>query len=184
MMEFITWLLLKIDPVLITPYRFFSSPMLGWWVGTSILALWAVLLGELTMVAAYRLNRQAMDKSTEKALYYQEQSLKAKQINDEKSYKMINKLANEAYGKSFFLSMAMGMGSLWPAFFAAAWLNERFKHIVFALPSWIGGFELNFLAPFIFIFIILRIFLYLSRPYIALLRAPAKNLSSNSFPHR
>jgi len=172
--------LLKIDPVLIAPYRFFSSPMVGWWIGTSILALWAILLGELTMVAAYRFNRHAMNKSSERALYYHEQSLKAKQAKDEKSYKMINKLANEAYGKSFFLSMAMGMGSLWPAFFAAAWLNERFGDIVFALPLWAGGFELNFLAPFIFLYIAARILLNRARPYISLLKPPAGNVSSSS----
>lgn len=33
----------------------------------------------------------------------------------------MNKLANEAFGRGFFLKAAMGMASLWPAFLAAAW---------------------------------------------------------------
>ncbi|MDZ7665677.1 MAG: hypothetical protein U5K27_10195 [Desulfotignum sp.] len=71
--------------------------------------------------------------------------------------KGINKLANEAYGKSFFLLMAMGMAALWPAFFAVAWLDERFKDISFTMPAWAGGLELNFVAPFILIYIGMRI---------------------------
>ncbi|MFO7783062.1 MAG: hypothetical protein R6V25_00365 [Desulfatiglandales bacterium] len=172
----------KIDFVLIAPYRFFSNPMAGWWVGTFVLAFWATLLGELTLALAYRLNRHAMDKSAERSLYYHEQSLKAKQAKDEKSYKMINKLANEAYGKSFFLSMAMGMGSLWPVFFAAAWLNKRFGDFVFTLPAWAGGFELSFIAPFIILYIVVRIILYKARPYISLLKPPPRNLSSSPPP--
>ncbi|MBN1104592.1 MAG: hypothetical protein JXL84_14335, partial [Deltaproteobacteria bacterium] len=140
-----------------------------WWVGTFVLALWATLLGELASAAAYRVNRQAIEKSSKRALYYQEQSLKARQAKDEKAYKMINKLANEAYGKSFFLLMAMGMGSLCPAFLAAAWLNERFGEFVFSLPIWAGGFELNFLAPFIILYIAARILMKEVRPRISLL---------------
>ena len=116
-MEPITWLLTKIDPVLIYPYRWFENPMLGWWMGTFILALWASLLGELTLAAAYRLNRSHIARNLDRTSYFHLQSLKAKQAGDEKAYKGINKLANEEFGKSFFLFMAMGMASLWPAFF-------------------------------------------------------------------
>ena len=124
-MDAIARVLHKIDPVLIAPYRFFDDPMLGWWVGTFVLALWAAFLGELTLAVAYRVNRGPIARTSERTLYYHEQSLKAKQAKDEGAYKKINRLANEAYGKTFFLFIAMGMGSLWPAFFAAAWLNER-----------------------------------------------------------
>jgi len=41
--------------------------------------------------------------------------------------KAINRLANESFGRSFFLSAAMGMGALWPLFFAAGWLDLRYK---------------------------------------------------------
>jgi hypothetical protein len=90
-------------------------------------------------------------------MYYHEQSMKAKQAGDEKAFKGINKLANEAYGKSFFLLMAMGMAALWPAFFAVAWLEKRFGNIGFMMPDWAGGVELSFTAPFILIYILLRV---------------------------
>jgi hypothetical protein len=146
-----------IDPILIAPYRLVEDPMLGWWVGTLVLVWWVVLVGELTSAVVGRINRKPVSDSWGKTLYYHEQSFKAKAAGDEKAYRGINKLANEAYGKTFFLSIAMGMASLWPAFFAAAWLNLRFGHITFALPQWAGGVELNYLAPFIMLFIAVRI---------------------------
>ena len=173
-MEQITWLLTTIDPVLIYPYRLFENPMLGWWVGTFILALWASLFGELTLAVAYRINRRHIAKKLDQTTYYHLQSLKAKQAGDEKAYKGINKLANEEFGKSFFLFMAMGMASLWPAFFAAAWLNKRFGDIVFVMPKWAGGFELNFIAPFIILYIVARMIFSKLKPHIPLLNQASK----------
>lgn len=149
--------LVPLDPILVTPYRFFENPMIGWWVGTFVLAFWAVLLGEMTVALVSRINRKAIEHRWKETAYYHEQSLKAKAAGDENAYEGINKLANEAYGKSFFLYIAMGMASLWPAFFAAAWLNLRFGHLGFILPKWIGGLELSFLAPFVLLYIAVRI---------------------------
>ena len=178
-MDAIARVLHKIDPVLIAPYRFFDDPMLGWWVGTFVLALWAAFLGELTLAVAYRVNRGPIARSSERTLYYHEQSLKAKQAKDEGAYKKINRLANEAYGKTFFLFIAMGMGSLWPAFFAAAWLNERFGAIVFKLPHWAGRFELSFLAPFVLLYIAARVIFSKLRLYIPFLKPPRQEPSSS-----
>jgi hypothetical protein len=173
-MEQIAWLLTKIDPLLISPYRWFENPMLGWWAGTFILALWATLLGELTLAVAYRMNRSQIAKNWDRTAYYHLQSLKAKKAGDEKAYKGINRLANEQFGKSFFLFMAMGMASLWPAFFAAAWLNRRFGDIVFTMPKWSGGLELNFIAPFIILYIAARITFSRLRPYLPFLNHISK----------
>ena len=146
-----------IDPVLIYPYRLFDNPMVGWWVGTFCLAAWAVLIGEITMAIANRVNKATISSNLADTMYYHEQSMKAKQAGDDEAYKGINKLANESYGKSFFLLMAMGMAALWPAFFAAAWLDERFGGIKFTMPVWAGGLELSFVAPFILVYIFLRV---------------------------
>lgn len=155
-MDPIEILLKTIDPFLIQPYRMFENPMAGWWAGTGLLALYAVIIGELSLAFAYFINRTAVSENLKETLNFHEQSMKAKQAGDETAYQGINKLANEAYGKSFFLLMAMGMASLWPAFFAAAWLDKRFGDIVFTLPSWAGGLELSFLAPFILYYVSLR----------------------------
>lgn len=100
-MDSIQGILTFIDPVLIYPYRLFDNSMAGWWVGTFCLAAWAVLIGEITMAVVGRINRSAVSTNLDETMYYHEQSMKAKQAGDEKAYKGINKLANEAYGKSF-----------------------------------------------------------------------------------
>lgn len=155
-MDILTPILRYVDPVLIFPYRFFENPMSGWWAGTFCLSAWAVCLGEITMAVAGRINHKPISDNLDKTLYYHEQSMKAKAAGDETAYKGINKLANEAYGKSFFLMMAMGMATLWPAFFAAAWLELRFSDVLFSLPSWALGLDLSFIAPFILIYIFQR----------------------------
>jgi hypothetical protein len=157
-MDAITAILNTIDPVLIAPYRWFDNPLVGWWVGTLILALWAVLLGEASVAVAMRVNRRQIDRNSQETLYYHERSLSAKRSGDDSAYKGINKLANEAFGKSFFLLMATGMASLWPAFFAAAWLHLRFSGLQFPLPAWMGGIEFNFIAPFVLLYILSRMF--------------------------
>jgi hypothetical protein len=169
-MELFHRFLVTIDPFLIAPYRWFHDPMIGWWAGTFILALWAAFLGELTLAVGYRVNRGHMERKSEKTLYYHEQSLKAKQAGDDQAYKRINKLANEEFGKSFFLLVAMGMASLWPAFFAAAWLYERFGEIRFLLPSWAGGLQLNFIAPFVLLYVLARFIVAKLKPCIPFLK--------------
>lgn len=146
-------LLSPLDPILIYPYRLFENPMAGWWAGTFCLSLWAVFLGEATLGLANRMNHKAVATNLEETDYYHEQSMKAKQAGDDTAYEGINKLANEAYGKSFFLLMAMGMSALWPAFFGAAWLDYRFGDLCFVLPGWVGGLELSFLAPYILCYV-------------------------------
>jgi hypothetical protein len=151
-----TWLLLQIDGVLIAPYRWVPDPVAGWLLGTLALAAWAVLLGELSLTLAYRGNRSRVAELLETTRYYHERSLEARAAGERRSYRGINRLANEAYGKSFFLLLAMGMGSLWPLFLALAWLDRRFGDLSFPLPAWTGGLEVGFVLPFLGLYIATR----------------------------
>ncbi len=166
---FMEQLYIFVDPVLIAPYRWLGSALAGWWLGTLFLALWTALLSELTLGLAYYLNRRAVKEKSEKMMDYFKASVAARKEGDQSSYKSINKLANEYYGQSFFLQMAMGMGSLWPAFLAAGWLQMRFGEIRFALP--LVDFSLGFVAPFIILYIPARIlFSRLKRPLLSYIR--------------
>ncbi len=159
--------LTNIDPILIAPYRWFSNPLLGWTVGTFTLCLWAVLLGDLTILLAFKMNEKYIRNLLKNTDYYHEQSMKAKSMGDETAYRKINWLANEEFGKSFFALIAMGMGSLWPAFFAVAWLNERFGQMTFfVLPQWAGGYQINFIGPSLGLYIIARYAYTRSKKYI------------------
>lgn len=138
-----------VDGVLIGPYRWPADPLLGWWLGTAILAGWATLLGELTMLLVRRVNRRHVREVNDEVKRMQEASINALRGADKEAWRGINRLGNEAVGRAFFLQIAMGAGSLWPAFLAAGWLQMRFEGVPIYVPlfndSYIAGFLLCYL---------------------------------------
>ena len=184
-MAWIHGLLLQIDGVLIAPYRWVPDPVAGWFFGTLVLAAWAVLLGELSLALAHRGNRGRITELLERTRYYHEQSLKARGAGERRSYRGINRLANEAYGKSFFLLLAMGMGSLWPVFLAMAWLDRRFGDLYFQFPDWTGGLEAGFVVPFLGLYLLSRAAFSRLRPLVPVLLHASllrSRISSRSTP--
>jgi hypothetical protein len=144
-----------LDALLIAPYRWLGDPSWGWWLGTFVLGLWASLLGEFTLAVLYRANHRRIRQVAVEVNQRHNQSIRALKAGDEKAYKGINKLANEAFGRAFFLQIAMGMSSLWPAFFAVAWLQARFSEIDIPVPLF--GFGVNYVAGFIVCYLAARI---------------------------
>jgi len=119
------------------------------------------------VLLALKANERYIKRLLYKTDYYHRQSLKAKSMGHETAYKKINWLANEEFGKSFFTLMAMGMGSLWPVFFGGAWLNERFGQMTFiVLPQWMGGYHINFIGPFVALYIGARYTVSKSKPHL------------------
>jgi len=160
-MDFVSGFVEAIDYFLIAPYRWPGNPMIGWWAGTTILAVWAALLGKLTIALVFRVNRSHIKETVGEMAQRHSQSMNALKAGDRAAYKAINRLANEAFGKSFFLQVAMASASLWPIPCALAWLQIRFSSIRFPLL-----FDLPLIGdsvgyPFIFIplYILARIIL-------------------------
>jgi len=132
-MDFVNGLINSIDQFLIAPYRWPKNPMTGWWLGTAALALWATLSGKVTMALVMRMNLSHVKEGLAETGLRHTQSMNALKAGDKKSYKAINKLANEAYGKTFFLQIAMAAASLWPIPLALGWLQLRFSEVRFPL---------------------------------------------------
>jgi hypothetical protein len=148
--------LLKIvDAVLIAPYRWPADPVWGWWLGTFVLACWAVLIGELTLALVFRINRRHVDAANKEMQDRNRQAMNALKAGEKRIYKGLNDLANEAFGKAFFLQVAMGASSLWPAFLAAGWLERRFGEVPILLPGSMG--DVTYEAGFIAIYLMTRI---------------------------
>jgi hypothetical protein len=134
---------LYIDTLLIWPYRLIQSGLAGFWIGTAFLALWCVLLGELSMAAIFLWNREHYAEQTNEMVRMHNISVKAIQAKDKKSFKAANTFANEHFGKAFFAQAALFAVSLWPVPFALAWLAERFGGIdIPVIPSleWSMGY--------------------------------------------
>jgi hypothetical protein len=158
-MDFVTGLINSVDPFLIAPYRWPKNPMVGWWLGTAVLALWATLLGRLTMALVMRANLSHVKEGLAETSMRHTQSMNALKAGDKESYKAINQLANEAYGKTFFLQIAMAAATLWPIPLALGWLQLRFSDVRFPFPLDLPpvGNGVGYAFVFIPLYILVRI---------------------------
>ena len=150
-MDLIAWFVGKADLFLIAPYRWPENPVAGWWLGTSMLALWATILGEVTIALVSRVNRSHIREVAREMSERHDQSINALKAGDKDAYRAINKLAIEAYGRTFFLQLAMAASSLWPVPFALGWLQARFSEVTFLLPFKLPVVGERVTYPFIFI---------------------------------
>jgi hypothetical protein len=122
------------DLILISPYRWSGNPVLGFFLGTLVLSLWCVLIGKVTGVVVWSINRAHMESLERQTVTMHNLSLKAILFKDKASYTACNKEANEAFGRYFFAQLAAGAATLWPVPFALAWMETRFNEVTFPLP--------------------------------------------------
>jgi hypothetical protein len=93
----------------------------------------ALLVGELTISVVFLAARQRIDAATNEARHYQDLSAQALSAENKEAYRAANKLANDAFGRSFFMQIALSAAFLWPVFVALAWMNQRFADLEFPL---------------------------------------------------
>lgn len=125
------WML--VDPYIIWFYRLTGYAFADFLLGTFVLAWIALLVGEFTISMVFLVSKQRIDASTEESRHYQDLSAEALSAGDKEAYRAANKLANDAFGKSFFMQIALSAAFLWPVFVALAWMNQRFAELEFPL---------------------------------------------------
>jgi hypothetical protein len=141
-----------VDPFLIWFYRLTGNAFPDFVIGTTVLAFFAVLIGEFCISLAFLAARKKIDKTSKEVVHYQNLSMKAIASGDKSSYTAANKLANDAFGKSFFLQISLSGAFLWPVFFAIAWMQPRFRDVEFQTPF--EGYTVGFLFFFVIIYIV------------------------------
>ncbi|MFO8032225.1 MAG: hypothetical protein R6U22_06750 [Desulfohalobiaceae bacterium] len=148
-----------LDLVLISPYRLPSNPISGFFLGTFVLCVWCILVGELTYRIASWVNKSHIRGFRKDMVKMHNLSLKALVLKDKEHYKACNQEANEAFGKYFFNMLTLGAAVLWPVPFALAWMNTRFGQFQFELlfPLPILGKSVGFAAVMIPMYILCRI---------------------------
>ena len=154
-MDFLADFWAGVDPLLIAPFRWPADPVAGWWLGTFVLAAWATLIGEITLAGVFRLNRRYVEELNQEMQDRHKQAMNALKAGEKRIYQGLNDLANDAFGKAFFLQIAMGASSLWPAFLAAGWLELRFGKVPIALPGGLG--HVSYLAGFTAAYLVVRL---------------------------
>jgi hypothetical protein len=120
-----------IDPLIIWLYRITGYTFVDFLIGTFVLAMIALVIGEFTISLAFLANRREIEKYSDEAVRFQNISVDAIEAGNKKIYKAANKVANEAFGKSFFQQIALSTGFLWPIPFALGWMQYRFADVDF-----------------------------------------------------
>jgi hypothetical protein len=124
----------NIDAFLIYFYRIAGDPLFGYFIGTWVLSILCVVVGEFTVSVAFRFNKAYIDQDNRQMVRMQNLSIRALIAKDKQSYTACNREANEAFGKVFFKQIALAAASLWPIPFALGWMQTRFANVEFLLP--------------------------------------------------
>ncbi|MEW6266877.1 MAG: hypothetical protein AB1641_27695 [Thermodesulfobacteriota bacterium] len=156
-------------------YRLPQAPVWGFYLGTFVLALVSVFLGDLALGLALRLDRKQLSRFNAEVVRLHNLSLEAIEAGDRDVYRASNRLANEAFGRMFFLQAAFSLASLWPLPFALAWMQYRFFEV--ELPLWATGFTLGYTGIFLPLYLLARILWVRFRPFIPFVRDNAKVLA-------
>jgi hypothetical protein len=141
-----------LDPFLIWFYRITGYALVDFFIGTFVLALIAVIIGEFSISAIFLATRKHIDQSTQDAIKYQNMSVDALAHANKPAYSAANKLANDAFGLSFFQQIALSAAFLWPIPFALAWMQYRFLGVDFPVPF--TGYSVSFVAVFVLVYLV------------------------------
>ena len=142
---------LYLDPYLIWFYRLSGSAEVNFLLGTLALAALALLLGESTSSLASLIVRKQFEQVAGEAKKYQDLSMEALKAGNRPAYEAANKVANEAFGKSFFMQLALSATFFWPIFLALGWMQYRFREMTFPLPF--ISFPIGYIGVFILLYI-------------------------------
>jgi len=145
------WIFLKLDPYLIWLYRITGYAWADFFFGTLVLAFIAVIIGEFTISLLFLAMRNHIDRINAEVDKYYQLSIEALKAGDKETYRSVNKLGNDAFGKSFFLQLGLSAARLWPAFIPLAWMQPRFAEVEFPIP--LTSISLGYMGVFILLYI-------------------------------
>ncbi len=140
------------DPYLIWFYRITGQAYVDFFIGTLVLAFLALIIGEYSISLVFLAIRKHLDRINQEAVRYQDLTVEALKAGDKPSYKAANKMANEAFGRVFFLQIALSAARLWPVPLVLAWMQYRFQQVEFHLG--LIPYSLGFTGVFILLYVL------------------------------
>lgn len=152
-------LILYLDTYFIQFYRMTDIPLADYFIGTFILALLSVVVGEATVLILKRVNGSHMEGLDRTLSEKHELSMQASRHENKPLYRQLNCEANEAFGKVFFNLFTFSAASLWSVFFALAWMQSRFNNVELAMPFQmpVVGDSAGYVFVFLLFYILSRI---------------------------
>ena len=117
------------------------------------------------MFLVFRANRSHLEDLDNRFTTLNRLTANAMEMGDKQSYKSLNKEANDTYGHVFFNRFGLSAASLWPVFFALAWMQERFADIAIPIP--LLGFKANYFVVFLLSYIAATILFRRTKRYLS-----------------
>jgi hypothetical protein len=142
------------DALCIAPYRLVGDPVIGFYLGTLVLALACLFCGKISQDMVWLWNRRHYEREEGEMIRMHNLSVTAIEAGDKAAYKAANREANEAFGKSFFAGAALFSVSVWPVPFALGWLDGRFSGVDVPL---LPGHTVRYNAVFLGFYILARL---------------------------
>jgi hypothetical protein len=144
-------LFLWMDPYLIWFFRLTDLAVVNFFIGTTVMAILALLLGKLGSALVLAAGSRYSHRLSGEAKKYQDLSHQALQVGDRPAYEAANELANEAFSKSFFLGVAQSAAFFWPVGLVLAWMQYRFLDLEL-LPIPGTNLSIGFVGVFILMY--------------------------------
>ena len=168
------------DAYIIYFFRLSTEPIIGFLLGIAALSLLCALIGNLTVLAATHVNGNYLIRQNREMVDMQNLSVKALVAKDKSAYKLLNREANDRFGKYFFAQINMSVSYLWPTPFALAWLDHRFAAVDFLLPFHIPGFgtSVGYTFSFIPMYILMSILFGKLKKHLPLFNSMTKYLAT------
>lgn len=179
MTQFLDTFFYHADSFLIFFYRITGQAPVDYFIGTFVLALICVMVGEVSISLAIKFNKSYLDDLNREVNEKEAMSIRAYKEHDKPSYKALNKEATDAWGKHFFTMVAYSAGILWPIPIALGWMQTRFNEVEFplALPlSLLFGKSVGYTFTFIPLYILCRIIFKYMRPWLPYFKGVQKLL--------
>ena len=154
-------LILFLDPFFILFYRMTDIPLADYYIGTFILALLSVIVGEITVLILKKANGSHMEELDRTLAEKHELSMQAGRNGKKSLYRQLNHEANEAFGKVFFNMFTFSAASLWFVFFVLAWMQSRFHEVELPIPFQMPvlGESVGYVFVFFVFYVLSRILL-------------------------
>jgi hypothetical protein len=149
---------LAIDPYLIWFYRLTGYSFVDFLLGTFVLAFITLLIGEFCISFVFLISRKRIAEVSDEVLRYQNLSVDAASVGNKTAYHAANTLANDAFGRTFFMQIAFSAAFVWPVFFALTWMGDRFADVEFRLlfTDYTVGYAYVFIPLFIAAYLIFK----------------------------
>ncbi|MFH1489927.1 MAG: hypothetical protein ABII06_13575 [Pseudomonadota bacterium] len=167
------------DSFLIFFYRITGVAPVDYFIGTFVLALICVMVGDVSISLGIRFNKSYIDDLNREVDEKEAMSIRAYEQDDKRSYKALNKDATDAWGKKFFTMAGYSAGLLWPIPVALGWMQTRFQGVEFPLVyplSLLIDRSMGYIFSFIPIYILVRIIFKYLRPFLPYFRGVQKLL--------